>query len=500
MGLFDFDSNYTLFGSTPVDNQFLVELMPGAKGDYVKVYLYGLMHCYHPGPDLNLENMSHELGLELEDILTAFRYWERRGVVRRISDNPPSWQFINRFERKEMAVDEGYVSFVEALQAQLPDRKLTSRELAMAYDWVEGVGLPAEVVLMLVNHQTTTRGKHFSFRAAEKIAVQMRDEGIVTPEDADEFFSRDKDLYDSCRIILRRLGKRREPSKDELALYTTWTKEYGFSYEAIEEACRETTKGEPTMAYLDGILRGMKTRHGDKALSLSGMKDARDEEKAARAPLKKLLATMKNGTTVNEASMAIYREMAALYPEDVILLAGRECAARPGAVLEDVVQLLESWQARGLKDAEAVQAYIRSFNAQNKFLRDLYSIWGIMKQPDAKDRASLEKWHKEMGFPRDSLLTAAEFSKGKTNPMAYMNKLLADFHGKGLKKPEEIAAAFAAEKKKSASGSGTPAAGPAPKRDQSYTNQRDYTNVTANLDHMAALLKEVEEDAKRDPQ
>lgn len=35
---------------------------------------------------------------------------------------------------------------------------------------------------------------------------------------------------------------------------------------------------------------------------------------------------------------------------------------------------------------------------------------------------------------------------------------------------------------------------PAPKRDQSYTNQRDYTNVTANQDHMAALLAEAEAD------
>ena len=32
---------------TPVDNLFFTEYMPDADGMFVKVYLYGLMQCYH---------------------------------------------------------------------------------------------------------------------------------------------------------------------------------------------------------------------------------------------------------------------------------------------------------------------------------------------------------------------------------------------------------------------------------------------------------------------
>ena len=66
---FAFDEQFTMFDVTPVENQFILEQLPGAKGDYVKVYLYGLMHCYHPREDVTPESMSRELGLPVEDIL-----------------------------------------------------------------------------------------------------------------------------------------------------------------------------------------------------------------------------------------------------------------------------------------------------------------------------------------------------------------------------------------------------------------------------------------------
>ena len=36
---FGFDGQYALFDMTPVDNQFILEYLPQAKGDYVRVYL-----------------------------------------------------------------------------------------------------------------------------------------------------------------------------------------------------------------------------------------------------------------------------------------------------------------------------------------------------------------------------------------------------------------------------------------------------------------------------
>ena len=46
---------------TPIDNLFLLEYMPDADGMFVKVYLYGLMQCYHAS--LSDADIASALGL-----------------------------------------------------------------------------------------------------------------------------------------------------------------------------------------------------------------------------------------------------------------------------------------------------------------------------------------------------------------------------------------------------------------------------------------------------
>ena len=169
MGVFGFDEQFAMFDVTPVENQFILEYMPGARGSFVKVYLYGLMHCYHPQEEMSVQQMSHDLDISEEDVLAAYRHWERKGLVRRVSDNPPSWKYINVkqqfFMRGEAPVDQGYTDFTEALYAMFgSERRLRSNEIAMAYEWVEEMGLPSEVVLMLIQHCIETKGRHFSFK------------------------------------------------------------------------------------------------------------------------------------------------------------------------------------------------------------------------------------------------------------------------------------------------------------------------------------------------
>ena len=65
---FGCDDRFAMFDITPVENQFILEYLPSAPGDYIKVYLYGLMRCYHPETDMTLERMSRELNMDPEEI------------------------------------------------------------------------------------------------------------------------------------------------------------------------------------------------------------------------------------------------------------------------------------------------------------------------------------------------------------------------------------------------------------------------------------------------
>ena len=117
--MFGFDERYAVFDVTPVDNQFILEYLPAAKGDYVKVYLYGLTQCCHPQADMDMTSLSRELGMTEEEVQSAYRYWERKGLVQRISDHPPAYRYINvkqlMFSGVAAQTDPAYEAFSEAL-------------------------------------------------------------------------------------------------------------------------------------------------------------------------------------------------------------------------------------------------------------------------------------------------------------------------------------------------------------------------------------------------
>ena len=79
MAFCSFDSSAALFDATPVENMFISEYMLRAPGEFVKVYLYGLMLCYHRSERMSLASMAKDLDATLEEIERAFRYWEDGG-------------------------------------------------------------------------------------------------------------------------------------------------------------------------------------------------------------------------------------------------------------------------------------------------------------------------------------------------------------------------------------------------------------------------------------
>ena len=75
---------------TQVENMFINEYMVGAPGEYVKVYLFALMYA-QLGVTFSNEDIAKQLSMEIEDVLKAWTYWEKMGIIRKVrtsADNP----------------------------------------------------------------------------------------------------------------------------------------------------------------------------------------------------------------------------------------------------------------------------------------------------------------------------------------------------------------------------------------------------------------------------
>lgn len=479
MALFDSDKSGVLWDSVALPNAFIIEYMPTAPENYVKVYVYGLLYARYACADewLTVDALAKELGMEESDVLAAFQYWERARLVTRTQDKPPRFTYLSvqqaMMGRQAAPADEKYREFAQALYSLFGDRrKLHGGETQLCYEWVEQMKLPGEVVLLMVQFLTSTRGVNFSFKAAQKLAAELAERHIVTLEDAEQYFARSQAAWDGTRKVLRRVSKFRPPTVDEIDLYLKWTQEWGFAPKAIEAACAEMTGGDPSFKYLDSILRGIHERSGRSETTAAQLEKQLNREKEESAGIREVLSAAGLSIPANQPAMQeSYRKMLSMLSQEALVLAAKEISrSRKNQTLQKLEELVVSWRDKGLKTEDDVLSYLALVKRQNAFLQSLFTVMGAELSPSPSDRELLSKWRQEWAFSDEILAEVAGYSRGKSSPMAFMNKVLESFHSKGVC---TLAAVHAAHEQHV-----NALPGPQPKRgktviEQQYT-QREY--------------------------
>lgn len=436
-----FAESYPMMGVTPVENLFIQSFLPQAPGDYVRVYLYGLMQCYYPVADMTLEKMAQALGLEPETVRAAYTYWERRGLVERLQDKPPAYRYIhpvssmmNESDRLDEQIYR-YQDLNAKLQQMIPDRPFSASDSDIVCQWIEDLGLPEEVVLIFVRHcidlyMNRERGrrpenlKNFRLKNYDKEAMAWVSDGIVTVEKAQERVERDKAYYKLAQKVLTQLGiSFRQPTRDELDAARKWLEEYHMDQDAVLAACRETLKSRnPNFAYLDTILQ-----HNREAGSREQMQRQLDEKRALSEGVKQLhqaLGIVARTPTPEE--IARYQKYLAggFTPEGVLLVA-TELGAHGQYDMEQLERAMTGFAARGQFTLEEMQAYL----SRQKELRAQVAVYleksGQDRRPTNADVAQLEGWLKNAPF--EVVEYAAECAHGTQLPTKYMDKLLSQW-------------------------------------------------------------------------
>ena len=432
-----FDEGAAVFDSTPVDNMFITEYMLRAPGDYVKVYLYALMLCTHPSERMSNASMAKDLDMAEEDVERAFKYWGRVGLVRQIADHPPAYAVLNAkqiaFTRNDNPSEKLYArkNFMDAVSQALDGQNLSTKDCETVMDWVDILELPEDVVIMLLQMEKKRSSGRVSIAIADRRAREWAQSGIRTVEEVEKIIVLGEEREQNLRRLLARLGQRRQPSNDEKDMYRKWTDDWGFTPDAIQEACRETTKGTPTMAYLDGILlrQHQKGLHTEQEMSASMMAE-KDERGFAREVLAGLGRT---GITPTEEDLSMIADWQKQGADRALILLAAQTAHRKsgGGSMEETGDTLSRWRAGGLMTAEAVRKETERVHALNAELHQIYDAAGMEKRPGLADRRLLSDW-KSRGMSMELILLAAEYARTNKAPIPAMGHILEDWFRAGI--------------------------------------------------------------------
>jgi len=298
----------------PVASAFVDKYMVEANATFVKVYLYGLRLCYAVGTKPDSAHIAEALDLLESDVIQAWRYWEKKGVIRRDPDGgiefvdltmeppaPPKVQEKPQYKARDIAAavseDRKLATLLDFAQ-NVFGKTLGTAEAGTLFSFYEWLKLPLEVIMMLLEHCAAL--EKYSMRYAEKIAIAWADEGINTIEKAEKHLQNADKRAKLSRKYKRMLGiTGRDLSDAEYAHILQWTEEMQMPQELIKTAYEKAVlaTGQASFPYINAILQSW---HKQGIASIAEL--SRD---TAPAPVQRT-QTKKTNTFINYEQTAVY--------------------------------------------------------------------------------------------------------------------------------------------------------------------------------------------------
>ena len=281
-----FQTNATL-----LPNDFIDNYMIDANGEFVKVYLFLLRHLDDPCSSITIATIADCLNNTENDVLRAFRYWEKQGLLRLEHDADgkitglelhktarpnkavsavkdtleisaqkvpaaPVAPVASAVSRKAVPIDsfraQKEIKSLLFIAEQYLGKTLTRSEMETITYFYDTLHMSADLIEYLL--ETCVENGHKSMHYIQKVAFSWAESGIETVAQAKE----ESMLYSrSCYTVLNAFGiKNRGPAASELTYIRKWSEEYGFSSDIIAEACRRTISAthQPSFEYADKIL------------------------------------------------------------------------------------------------------------------------------------------------------------------------------------------------------------------------------------------------------
>lgn len=442
MALCSFSSKLVMDNYTVIDNTFINEFLPGASGDDVKVYLYGLILCSSShDEDNNLDTISKVLSLSTDRIEKAFSYWEEMGLVQIVSANPFEVRYLPpRANSGSLKIRDKlkYADFNKQLQAIITGRMITPNEYNEYYRIMESYHFEPEAMLLIIKYCTTVKSDNINYPYIAAVIRDFGSQGLKTFEAVENKFIEQEKSSNEIKEVLKALGLKRESDIDERNLYLKWTNTLGFTHGVIVEVAKTVKKqGGGGFVKLDETLMKF---YEQKLMSIE---EIANFSKTQEQMLEIAKSISKNLGLVyynydNVVSTYIIDWMNRGYDKNTLEFISNYCFRQNIHTLENMNVVVQKFFKLGLVSMESIEQYISAVLADDENIKQVLEILGLLRTVSSNDRDFYKTWTNNWNFSLQTILKVAVTSKGKSNGFAYMNKILASLNENNLKTDKEI--------------------------------------------------------------
>lgn len=436
--MFKLSPEASLDGAITVENKFIVEYMPYADGDYVKVYLYALsLAARKQDADDSVERLARRLNLDTATVDAAIEYWSERGLMSRLGDEVTFFSSHSiRPKVKKFDVDK-YAEFNRLTQLHISDRQITPNEFHEYYTLIEKLDLEWQALAIIIKYCVNLKGANVACQYILAVARNLAQDGYRTADAVGERLDEYGVYYNDLRSVLGAMGGKR-PDHESIGLYKKWRHVYKFDFELIFHVACTLKRG--SVATLDNKL----TQYHELGFTTI---DIIDKFEADRKELYKLAQAVNKAIGVyyesTDAEIAMYVKpwLSLGLDGKAILAAAEYCMKNDLKKLSDLDAVIRENAGKGMTTAERI---LGSISHQNRYDGDIEKLKAKLNiKGGIKDvqRAFYIDWTEKYKMPSELIDYAATLSTGKSNPFAYMNKILAAWNKANVSTVDEAKAA-----------------------------------------------------------
>lgn len=498
--------------TVPISASFIENDFKKIPSDYVKIYVY-LLYLKNTAPDseYSLEDISGAININKDIVLKALGYFEalndsailfkmdeekrvakepvkKTGKVRRVLVHAAKKPAVyTNEEDKDSDFDEEeipgelsyYKQYHSDLQAIFSTRELTRSDYEKADEWIEVYGLPTETATYLASYMSESKGEKISFAYISKVAQSWAEMGLTTIEEAQDYAEFQDAKKSDAREVLKAIGVYKMPSEAEKALYEKWVTRWGFSKEAILEACFDTAKTTtPSFAYLDTILHGY---YKKGLFTPNDMRASRGEEIKYRDGINEILFELGLKSTANKTYKELYDKWTNLwgFSHEAILLACSKCMVEGNKTIKALDEKLKDYKDNSILTAELMKAQMQQKDIMDDDIKIVYERAGLDTPISPSARTLYTKWANLWKLPHELILLAAEQVITQNNKLQKIDGLLQNWRINGI---NTVSLAKKALKKDNASVPYPSSNKTAPNYQQHNYNETDLAKLIHDFD------------------
>ena len=263
---------------TAIPNLFITDFMPDVPdGDFVKVYIYAYM-CCRQGIALTHAELADRLGLDVQKVLEAWRYFADRRIIKfgkegTTDEKHFDVEFVDvkgmlysqdrPSERNGAALRNGKGSLADpALEALFKNIAVITGSPAVdggdaqrILSWVTEDGATPEIVEFAYRFCREERGEK-SAKYIEKIVKEWAGKDLKTIQEVRDYRAKTDARSAVHKKLMEALGLRYVViTAAEEKTFNLWLDDYGYTPERLLELADRTEGVGNKLKYLGGIIR-----------------------------------------------------------------------------------------------------------------------------------------------------------------------------------------------------------------------------------------------------